>query len=467
MNKLCAYARQCRWLRTFATTLLVFGSTLLFIQLFFHTSFQYNSLSFKLQTRIFTKSGTVIEVPPVGRLFFKSHLTPWQLIITLDEVDFPGLAKQLNSLPPKQEWLLLLQHKINKTLLALFASVVIYGLLGGLFALLLLRIKPLSRMFLYGMFCSATIILLLITTTILTYQPHAIEHPQYQGILAAAPWAMNLVTMSLDNIEVIGNNLKKISQGLPILFKQAEDIKNMSEMQTDLKVLHVGDIHNNPAAFDFIEELVNNFKIQFIIDTGDLTDYGTALEAKIIDRIPNLKVPYVFIPGNHESPLILSRLAHTKRVILLLQKKLQIEGLTIIGAADPAAINYSSDMVTPDQYLKAKQLLSTRVTSLATPPDIIAVHNRILAESLIGVAPLILHGHDHVYKLSVEKGTIIDDAGTTGAAGLRGLVDKAMPYSASILYWKKGSSKKMRLHAVDSIKINSDEGTLIVERHTF
>jgi predicted phosphodiesterase len=467
MNKFCIGMRQHRWFQILIITLLIFGSTLLFIQLFSYTSFKFNSLSFKLQSKLTAQGGTIVAVPPIGRLFLKSHLTPWQLVITLDEVDFSGLAKQLNSLPPKQQWLSLLQHEVNNVLLAFFASVAICGLLGGAFVMLVLRIHPLSRRFFYGMTCSALVILLLIGSTILTYQPNAIEHPRYEGVLSAAPWAMNLVTMSLDNIEVIGTNLKKISQTLPTLFKQAEDIKNMGELQTDLRVLHVSDIHNNPAAFDLIAELVNNFKIQFVIDTGDLTDYGTALEAKIIDRIPALKVPYVFIPGNHESPLILSRLAHTKRVILIMKKDLQIYGLKISGAADPAAFNYNSDTVAPSQYLAAQELFKGRISKLAKQPDIIAVHNRVLAEGLIGSVPLILHGHDHSYKLSIEADTVIVDAGTTGAAGLRGLSGKKVPYSASILYWKKEPQGNMKLRAIDSIKINNGEEALSIDRRTF
>jgi predicted phosphodiesterase len=445
---------------------LVFFSTLLFIQLFSTSAFTYNSLSFKLQNKFSLQGGTMIEVPPIGRLFFESHKTPWQFIITLDEVNFSALAKQINALPPKQQWLTLLQHEVKSTMIIFFLKVVLYGLFGGSLVLLILRIKPLSKLFLYGIICSATTILILLAGTIISYQPQAIEHPQYHGVLSAAPWAMNLVTMSLDNIEVIGNNLKKISQGLPILFKQAQDIKNMSDMQSDVKILHVSDIHNNPAAFDFISELITNFKIQFIIDTGDLTDYGSALEAKIIDRIPSLKVPYVFIPGNHESPLVIKRLIHTQGVIVLLKKDLFIKGLTITGAADPAAMKYNSDMAEAAQYVDAAKVLKDRVIHDTKHPDIIAVHNRTLAEGLIGMVPTILHGHNHQYKLSMEKNTVIDDAGTTGAAGIRGFVDKAVPYSASILYWKKGPQNKMKLHAVDSIKINGGEGTLTVDRRT-
>ncbi|MGE5581034.1 MAG: metallophosphoesterase family protein [Bacillota bacterium] len=458
---------QNRRCRIIVLTLLVLCATLVFIQLFSETSFKYASLTFKLQMKVGRSGGTVIAVPPIGQLFLKSHLTPWQLIITLDEVDFNKLAQELNSLPPKQVWLKNFQHQVQKAVLTLFAWVTVTGLLGAFFVLLVFRVHPLSRIFRYQMLASLSLILLLIGATILTYQPHAIERPQYQGVLAGAPWAMNLVTMSLDNIEVIGNNLKKISEGLPVLFKQAEEIKNMGAMETDLRALHVSDLHNNPAAFDLIRQLVANFKIQFVIDTGDLTDYGTALEAKIIDRIAGLNVPYVFIPGNHDSPLIIKRLAKTKGVILIIKKNLHIYGLTIAGEPDPAAFSYNSDLAPAEDYSAAGKALAEKVARLKEVPDIIAVHNRSLAEELIGKVPLIIHGHDHAFRLTVDKNTVIDDAGTTGAAGIRGITGKAVPYSASILYWKKDRQGTMKLQAVDTIKINGMEGSLTIDRRTF
>ena len=51
-----------------------------------------------------------------------------------------------------------------------------------------------------------------------------------------------------------------------------------------------------------------------IIDTGDLTDWGTPLEAEIITRIEELAIPYLFAAGNHEAPDVLARLGQTSNV---------------------------------------------------------------------------------------------------------------------------------------------------------
>ena len=454
-------------LRVLALIIMIVFSSMLFIQLFSRLSFQYDSFSFTLRTSFTPSGGTTLNVPPVGQLFLKTHYTPWQFIFTLDAIDFSILEKQLDSIPAKDQWLGTLQRETLHAVLKLFILVIITGMTGAILTLLAFRIRPFSKHFWYGILGALSLILMFITTTALTYDPDAVDSPQYRGVLASAPWAMNLVTMGLDNIEIIGDNLKKISQDIPFLFKQAGQIGNIGDFQFDLAVLHVSDIHNNPAAFEFITELVNNFKIQLIIDTGDLTDYGTPLEAEIIDRIAKIKIPYIFLPGNHDSPLIIKRLKRVPFVKVLEKGVITVKGLTIAGQADPASASFNSDLASDEDLKKAAETLTKTVQNAKTIPDLLLAHNRKIAAELIGQVPLILHGHDHQYRLTTESDTIINDAGTTGAAGLRGLTEEGVPYSAAILYWKKGPSDALIFKAVDSIKINGVAGKLTIERHTF
>jgi predicted phosphodiesterase len=441
--------------------------TLLFIQLFAQISFKYESFNFRLTTAIGPSGGTVVAVPPVGRLFFKTHQTPWRLTITLNEIDFMKLEKQLTTLPPKNSWLQTLQHEIVKTVVKLFVLVTICGVSGALVTLLLFRVKPGARQFRHGILIALVVIGLLLGTTMLTYDEYAVHRPQFQGVLASAPWVLNLISMGLDNIETIGNNLKQISQELPMLYKQAGGTKNLSDLQTDLAVLHVSDIHNNPAAFDFINELAINFKINFILDTGDLTDYGTPLEANITSRFSQIKIPYVFVPGNHDSPFLLKQLKRLRRVKILTNGYIKIHGLVIAGIADPASLSDNPDLAPPELQDTFRKNLMETVGKLTQTPDLIAVHDIATAEDLIGKVPLIAHGHNHQYSITTKRNTVIDDAGTTGAAGLRGLTEKGVPYSATILYWKKDSSGKLKFHAADSIKIDGVQGLLTITRHTF
>lgn len=440
--------------------------TLFFIQTFAQITFQYQSLNFHLTTHFAPAGGTVVAIPPVGRLFLKTHHTPWQLYITLDEIDFLKLEKQMKTLPPKNLWPQILQQEMVKTLLRLFGLVTLCGILGTLTTLLVLRIHPWSRQFLTGILVGLSVVVILLGATILTYEEDAIRQPRYQGVLASAPWVMNLISMGLDNIETISHNLKKITRELPLLYKQAGAMKSLSELQTDLAVLHVSDIHNNPAAFEFINQLAVNFKINFILDTGDLTDYGTPLEANITARFSQFKIPYLFVPGNHDSPYLVEQLRRLPRVKILSQGSTKIEGLLIAGIGDPASLNDSPDPAPASLQDDFKKKLASDIAELDRVPDLIAVHNRKLAEDFTGKVPLIVHGHDHQYGITHEQETVIDDAGTTGAAGLRGLSEKGVPYSATILYWRKDPAGKLKLYAADSIKIDGAQGLFTITRHT-
>ncbi|HEX3048883.1 MAG TPA: hypothetical protein VHY08_29320, partial [Bacillota bacterium] len=102
---------------TLRVILIAICGTLLFIHFFAHTTFKYHSLTFDLTARIGASGGTVIAVPPVGRIFLETHRVPWQLVVTLSEIDFQKLEEQLSSIPPQEEWRAVFQHEATKALL--------------------------------------------------------------------------------------------------------------------------------------------------------------------------------------------------------------------------------------------------------------------------------------------------------------------------------------------------------------
>jgi 3',5'-cyclic AMP phosphodiesterase CpdA len=175
----------------------------------------------------------------------------------------------------------------------------------------------------------------------------------------------------------------------------------------------------------------------------------------------------LFIPGNHDSPLIIANLRKLDNVTVLSSGPIRFHGLTINGVADPASSDYNSDVSSLQVMAGIRDAFSQRIFEAESFPDIIAVHNRDLAENLIGSVPLILHGHDHKYLLTVNGRTVMDDAGTTGAAGLRSITKKGVPYSASILYWQKDAAGKLKLQAIDSISIDGAKGKFSLERHAY
>ncbi|KKM10241.1 hypothetical protein SY88_14315 [Clostridiales bacterium PH28_bin88] len=78
---------------------------------------------------------------------------------------------------------------------------------------------------------------------------------------------------------------------------------------------------------DLVGRIVTLFPVDAIVDTGDLTDYGTPLEALLVKRLGSIAVPYLFVPGNHDSPAVIQELEQLPNVKVLQEDPVYIKGL--------------------------------------------------------------------------------------------------------------------------------------------
>ncbi|NLZ44554.1 MAG: metallophosphoesterase, partial [Clostridia bacterium] len=236
----------------------------------------------------------------------------------------------------------------------------------------------------------------------------------------------------------------------------------------EIKILHVSDIHNNPAAFEFIKPLLAGFAVDLVIDTGDLTDYGTALETGLAGVIKTLGVPYLFIPGNHDSPEVLNSLKRLPNLVILRKGTYDFQGLTILGWEDPAARSSGVLLASEEELAAEAEALAGYWEKIPRKVDLLATHNIKLAGKVKGRTPVVLHGHDHRAAVAKEGETCFINAGTSGAAGLRGLENDPPPYSVALLRFNRhtepGVEASYRLSAVDLIRVYSLGGKLSLER---
>ncbi|CAN5277883.1 hypothetical protein BH20ACT5_BH20ACT5_08910 [soil metagenome] len=103
-------------------------------------------------------------------------------------------------------------------------------------------------------------------------------------------------------------------------------------------MLHVSDIHLSPTAFGLIDSVAFQFDVEAIIDTGDITDFGSVPESNFIDSIGDLGVPYLFIRGNHDSVLTQQAVAGQPNAVVLDNSATRVAGLDIVGIGDPRFI---------------------------------------------------------------------------------------------------------------------------------
>ena len=83
------------------------------------------------------------------------------------------------------------------------------------------------------------------------------------------------------------------------------------------------------------------------------------------------------------------------------------------------------------------------------------VHNHRVAEALEpGLFPVVAYGHTHLWGVQERGNSVYSNAGTTGAAGIRGFQSREpLPYSLSLLYFVRDQQGHLQLQAVDGVHV--------------
>jgi predicted phosphodiesterase len=299
----------------------------------------------------------------------------------------------------------------------------------------------------------------------LQYDQSAFGRPHYRGALEAAPWVVGLLQENWSQFGGVSGQVETLTKNLSGLSDRLSSLSAVARPPADLRLLHVSDLHNNPVGLQFVSEAVKSFKVDAVIDTGDLTDFGTPLEGELFGEIAELGVPYFFTPGNHDTPDLVGLLRRYRNITVLDGQTVTFRGLTILGAAAPASTRTSAGVASAGEFEAVDRALLGKVEAATEPPDVVAVHNRKMAESLVGRVGVILHGHDHRLVITSEQGTAMIDAGSTGASGVRGLQVKGGedPYSMALLYFSR-TSGGYRLQAVDTLEVRGKDAGFTLNR---
>jgi predicted phosphodiesterase len=214
--------------------------------------------------------------------------------------------------------------------------------------------------------------------------------------------------------------------------------------------------------------MVEAFNVDLIIDTGDITDYGTPLETQLVEEIGQLQIPYIFVAGNHDSPVVIARMGMLENVIVL-DGVIHLEELDLVvaGAHDPASQDTAMAVRPKSEYLEAAQNLREKIDQFGRKPDIIAFHHVFMAEVFIDLPTVLLHGHSHRVNVRRQGEAVVVDSGTTGGAGVRGLMTREeLPYSMVLLHFSR-TEEGIRLLAADIIKVYNINSGFILERRLF
>ncbi len=410
---------------------------------------------FALRPSASMQGGTSINIPPLGSLQLKTNRGPVQLNATVTDIDSASAQRLIDDPSLIHGIEKRVTRDVNTALIQLLIRAFFAALIGA--AVLIFVVTRRWRAAVAGVVVVVLAALASGGIAYGTWNSKALAEPKYTGLLSRAPTMVGNVQDIVNRFGKYSAELAHLVTNVSKLYSVTSTLPSFTPSEDDtIKVLHVSDIHDNPEAWSVIDSISRQFDVDFVIDTGDLTDHGLAVENTITDGISALGKPYVWIKGNHDSTLTVDAVKARHNAIVLDDSAATVDGLRIYGAFDP---RFTPDVATGDSSLEEKTIqsfgesLATRVAD-AQPPkiDIVLVHDPVEGRPLDGVVPLVLAGHLH--KRSVEhlkKGTTLFIQGSTGGAGLRALDhDTPTPLEASVLYFSRTTHE---LQAYDDITV--------------
>ncbi|MGW3651922.1 metallophosphoesterase family protein [Streptomyces sp. NPDC000878] len=400
--------------------------------------------------------GTKINVSPLGALELSSHTAPVRLDVNVDQLD-PVRAQALVDHPERLSGL---QEEVAQDVghgtldLAVRSCVAV---VSGATALgLVVYRRPRRALAAGGL--ALTLLMASGATAYATWNPKSVLEPKFSGLLSSAPSLVGNARNIVTEFDIYQKELARLVTNMTKLYDVTSTLPTYQPDPATIRVLHVSDIHLNPASWKIIASLVEQYKINVIVDTGDTMDHGTAAENAFLDPIRDLGAPYVWVRGNHDSQLTQRYLQRMKNVQVLDEgRSVTVGGLRFAGIGDPAFTpdrSAGEEDGGQDQEVAGDRLASAirDQRTLGTPVDIAMVHEPDAARRTDGVVPLVLAGHLHHAEMEVmKKGTRLRIEGSTGGSGLRAL-EKRNPdqIETSVLYFDRDTR---RLQAWDEIKL--------------
>lgn len=445
------------WLVTILTAAII--SISLSVLLSYHR-YNIDGVSLGVRVQPALKGTTEIAIPPFGTVKASTHRVPLKFVLTIERVYLNELQRIAISEDFNSKTLIARVEKQGKVAARhYFLKLLVIATISGALGAFILPWKSLWRL-LTGALVGLVLIGSLFTLVAATYDFTAFRQPTFSGALRAAPWMTEVLAERVADLKALRSEMKRIARNIHQFYSQIESWQPV-KLQDTTAVLHVSDIHNNPAAIDLIKRVVEDFKIDLVIDTGDITDFGTPLESKLVSEIGQLKVPYLIALGNHDSPNVVSTLQRFPNVRILNGKSV-VKGLLIMGIPDQSASSNDVSMVDSAMANKIALTIKGKLSRERVKPAIIAIHDPRIAINMFGEVPVVLTGHTHKVSFREKAGYVLIDSGTTGAAGIRTFKkEKGVPYTLSLLHFSKNP---VRLIAVDRITVFGLEREFKLER---
>ena len=272
-----------------------------------------------------------------------------------------------------------------------------------------------------------------------TFDLGALQNPRYTGPVRDVPRILQLVREISRDFPGTQRNIARAVEGLGRL--RADLLADApAPPESTIRFLIAGDLQANPLGLLIAERLATEFEVNAILDAGDVTERGTAVEGELFAAFSRISVPYVVVPGNHEDDAAIRRLSRIPNVRVITDDDdvVTIEGVTIVGAEDPNArsieVNPGNDLALERRPQICERLVDRVEQSGA---QILIVHDPKIGECAEADAiererPLLyVWGHTHKPAFRRSGGVVGLSPGTSGANGIKS--NNEAPYGFALV----------------------------------
>jgi predicted phosphodiesterase len=427
-------------------------------------AYDVEGLSLSMSIKPSWHGETIIHLAPLGTISASTHEAPLVFRIQLQYIGTDLAEKILSPQGDGIRFLTNLRENLPRHLYG-FAWQQLGAAFAGALVLVIAFWRPRIHNAIGAAIFGTLIFAALLGYGLKTYDVQAFREPHYTGVISLATEIIPEPDELLSRLDEMADQTDLLVGNIRQLFSSVNSLSILGdpEQQDDtVKVLLVSDLQSNPVGVEFIKALARNFRVDLVIDAGDLTDLGTPLETHLAEGLAEIDLPYIFVPGNHDSAETIAFVDSMKNSIILDGQVVKVGGLNIFGNADPLSSG-AEVAIDPTEWNK---LLDQQADMLLQNPpeqevDLVVVHNPRVARQLAGTYPLIATGHTHQQNIEFTEDAVLLNPGSSGAAGVRGLyTDEVVPYSAIILYIRPGQGPT----AADTIKYDPLSDRFYMER---
>lgn len=427
------------------------------------TAFTVGPVKAELSLKPALHGKTVVDLPPAGSIEADTHVSPAIVNYSLKEISVEEVDDLINADSEARVQLENWREPVRREAGSMILKVILVAMLaGGVVAGLLHRRWQWA---LAGLVTGILTVLVVGGLSYGTYDMDAFSEPRYSGSLTYAPDVLAFSQETLAKLDDYEDRVPEIAESLYRTVNALNQLPQAPPEADTIRVLHVSDMHSSAAAAGLVRSAAELYDVDFVIDTGDLTDLGTSIEARYPATYLPLKVPYLWIAGNHDTQTIVRTMESTAGVTVLSDSFVDEEGLVVGGFPDPASLSVSPQPSSDGRLAQEAARIAGIVDSHDPKPFIVAVHDPKQAAGLDGKIPVVLNGHTHRESVVIRNGTVFLDAGSTGGGGFRSFAPNGeSPSSLQVLYIRKDPVK---LVAVDSISISGYSQEFSVSRRVF